>query len=72
MDDKTKEIILSLLNHPENTYTSLPKWKDYIYLEESKWTYTLTGNEDFYMKHLKPKHLIKRLIELLDLKEEII
>lgn len=64
-----REVVDSLLNHPENIYARLPKWKEFINLEESKWTFTFTSHEDFQMKHLKPKHLIKRLIELLDLKE---
>lgn len=62
--DKFKNIILNLLYHP-----NFPKWKDYFELEESKWTFNFTGNEEFSMKHLMPKYLIQTLIELLDLKE---
>jgi serine/threonine protein kinase len=67
VNESFKEKINVLLNHPDNIYSNLPKWKEYINLEETKWTYTFTGCEDFCMKHLKPKHLIGTLIELLDL-----
>ena len=67
VNESFKEKINGLLNHPDNIYSSLPKWKEYINLEETKWTYTFTGCEDFNMKHLKPKDFIGTLIELLDL-----
>ena len=70
VNDSFKDKINGLLNHSDNKYSSLPKWKDYINLEESKWTYSFTGHEDFHMKHLKPKNLIQTLIEFLDLKED--
>lgn len=67
VNTKFKNIMYDLLNHNDNIYASLPKWKDFINLEESKWTFTFTSREDFHMKHLKPKYLIKTLIELLEL-----